>query len=131
MQTGIVRTNPTGDMRANLSLRAATEVFFRNRRIFAGASLSVLVITAVVTLLIPRQYLSDMKFLVQTSRGNVVVTPERTNPVSVVSEVTESQVNSELEILRSHDVRIPWPIPPGKNCRRINATPQPSEDTRR
>lgn len=107
MQTALVRSNSTGDTKANLSLRIAAEVFFRNRKIFAGASLFVLLLTLAVTLLTPRHYVSEMKFLVQTSRGNVVVTPERTNPVSVVSEVTEAQVNSELEILRSHDVLDP------------------------
>jgi len=107
MQTGIVRTNQTSETKANLSLRIAAEVFFRNQKIFAGASLFVLLLALSVTLLIPRHYVSDMKFLVQTSRGNVVVTPERTNPVSMVSEVTEAQVNSELEILRSHDVLDP------------------------
>ncbi len=107
MQSGIVKTNPASDRKGNLSIRIATEVFFRHKKIFFGASLFVLMLTVAVTLLIPRQYASDMKFLVQTSRGNVVVTPERTNPVSVVSEVTESQVNSELEILRSHDVLDP------------------------
>jgi uncharacterized protein involved in exopolysaccharide biosynthesis len=48
--------------------------------------------------------MSEMKFLVQNARGNVVVTPEKTNPQNVASDVTETQVNSELEILRSHDV---------------------------
>jgi len=107
MQTGIVKTNPTHNMRANLSLRDATEALFRHQKIFAGASLFILALTTAVTLLTPRQYVSEMKFLVQNSRGNVVVTPERTNPVNVVSEVTEAQVNSELEILRSHDVLDP------------------------
>jgi uncharacterized protein involved in exopolysaccharide biosynthesis len=107
MPTAIVRANPTREMTPNLSLRIAVEAFFRHQRIFAGASLFVFVLTATVTLLTRAQYVSEMKFLVQNSRGNVVVTPERTNPVNVVSEVTEAQVNSELEILRSHDVLDP------------------------
>jgi len=42
---------------------------------------------------------------VQNARGNVVVTPERTTANGNMSnEVTETQVNSEIEILRSHDV---------------------------
>jgi len=107
MQTSIVKTNSTRDPKANPSLRIAVEGLFRHRKIFGGASLFVIALTATVTLLTPRQYLSEMKFLVQNSRGNVVVTPGRTNPVNVVSEVTEAQVNSELEILHSHDVLDP------------------------
>jgi uncharacterized protein involved in exopolysaccharide biosynthesis len=107
MQTAMVKTNAAHDSKANLSLRVAVEALFRHQKIFGGAGLFVLLLTVIVTLLTPRQYVSEMKFLVQNSRGNVVVTPERTNPVNVVSEVTEAQVNSELEILHSHDVLDP------------------------
>jgi uncharacterized protein involved in exopolysaccharide biosynthesis len=107
MQTGIVRTGPTLDTRANLSLRIATEVFFRHKRLFLGVFSLVILVTVTVSFLMSKQYTSEMKFLVQNARGNVVVTPERTNPINVVSEVTEAQVNSELEILRSHDVLDP------------------------
>jgi uncharacterized protein involved in exopolysaccharide biosynthesis len=107
MQTAIVRPGPTFDMTASLSVRIATEVLFRHRRLFAGVILIVVLLVVAVSLLMTRQYVSEMKFLVQNARGNVVVTPERTNPINVVSEVTEAQVNSELEILRSHDVLDP------------------------
>jgi len=61
-------------------------------------------LTILVTLFTRKEYLSEMKFLVQNARENVVVTPERTSSTNVVSGVTEAQVNSELEILHSHDV---------------------------
>ena len=67
----------------------------------------VMFLALAASILMPRQYESEMKFLVQNARGNVVVTPQRTNPQNVVGEVTETQVNSELEILRSHDVLDP------------------------
>src|SRR5262249_11156006 len=56
----------------------------------------------------------EMKFLVQNNRGNIVITAEKTTPTTVVSDVSELQVNSELEILHSHDVLDPvadpeWP----------------------
>ncbi len=88
-------------------MRIATETFFRHKRLFAAVVSVVVLLTAVATLLMTRQYSSEMKFLVQNARGNVVVTPERTNPINVVSEVSEAQVNSEMEILRSHDVLDP------------------------
>jgi uncharacterized protein involved in exopolysaccharide biosynthesis len=93
------RTSPT-----NLSLRAAIEALFRQKLLFASVAASVLLLAIATSVLLPRQYMSEMKFLVQNARGNVVVTPEKTNPQNVVSDVTETQVNSELEILRSHDV---------------------------
>ena len=107
MHTAIVRPGPTFDTRANLSVRVAAEVLFRHRRLFAGVASIVVLLAVIASLLMTKQYVSEMKFLVQNARGNVVVTPERTNPINVVSEVTEAQVNSELEILRSHDVLDP------------------------
>ena len=90
--------------RPNLSLRVAVEAFFRQRRLFFGIVFAILVITVLLTLLLPKQYSSEMKFLVQNARGNVVITPERTNPLNVVNGVSEEQVNSEVEILHSRDV---------------------------
>jgi uncharacterized protein involved in exopolysaccharide biosynthesis len=107
MQTAIVRPGPALDTRGSLSFRIATEIFFRHKRLFAAVVSIVVLLTVVVSLSMTRQYISEMKFLVQNARGNVVVTPERTNPINVVSEVSEAQVNSELEILRSHDVLDP------------------------
>jgi uncharacterized protein involved in exopolysaccharide biosynthesis len=107
MQTAIVRTAQTFDRTANLSVRIATETVFRHRRLLAGVVSVVVFLTLAASILMTKQYVSEMKFLVQNARGNVVVTPQRTNPVNVVSEVTEGQVNSELEILRSHDVLDP------------------------
>jgi uncharacterized protein involved in exopolysaccharide biosynthesis len=107
MQTAIVRNSPTYDSRATLSVRVATEVLFRHKRLFTGVASIVVLLALLVSVLMTKQYVSEMKILVQNARGNVVVTPERTNPINVVSEVTEGQVNSELEILRSHDVLDP------------------------
>ncbi len=108
MQTGIVRSGHVFDARpASLSLRSATEALFRQKHLFLGAAGMVMFMALVASVLMPRQYASEMKFLVQNARGNVVVTPQRTNPQNVVSEVTETEVNSELEILRSHDVLDP------------------------
>jgi uncharacterized protein involved in exopolysaccharide biosynthesis len=87
--------------------RVGIEAFFRRKRIFFWTVFATLLITAVITLLTPKQYASEMKFLVQNTRGNVVLTPERTNSTGTPSDVTDTQVNSELEILHSHDVLDP------------------------
>jgi uncharacterized protein involved in exopolysaccharide biosynthesis len=108
MQTGIIKTGHVFDARAtNLSLRTAAEALFRQKRLFLSVASTVMFLAIAVSVLMPRQYVSEMKFLVQNARGNVVVTPERTNAQNVASDVTETQVNSELEILRSHDVLDP------------------------
>jgi uncharacterized protein involved in exopolysaccharide biosynthesis len=84
--------------------RAGIEGFFRRKTLFLLVASPVLMATILITLLTHKQYSSEMKFLVQNTRGNVMVTPERTSPTNIVSDVTEAQVNSELEVLNSHDV---------------------------
>jgi uncharacterized protein involved in exopolysaccharide biosynthesis len=99
MQTAI-----TNVPRGNLTPRAGVEALFRQRHLFVWITFSVLLITGLATFLRHKQYSSQMKFLVQNTRGNVVITAEKTTPTNVASDVSETQVNSELEILHSHDV---------------------------
>jgi uncharacterized protein involved in exopolysaccharide biosynthesis len=106
MPSEIVKYTPTHDSSMTMSFRSGVESFFRQRRLFTVVAIGVIAATAVVTLLMHRQYVSEMKFLVQNARQNVVLTPERTNG-NFVNEITETQVNSEIEILRSHDVMDP------------------------
>ena len=86
------------------STRAALEAFFRHRSIFFWLVLSIELVGLAFTVFTHRQYKSETKFLVQNARGNVVITPERTNQGSAVTDVTEEQLNSELEVLHSQDV---------------------------
>ncbi len=105
MPSEIVKYSPTytHDSSMSLSIRSGVEAFFRQRRLVSVVAALVIVATVALTLIMRRQYVSEMKFLVQNVRQNVVVTPERTNG-NLEREVTETQVNSEIEILRSHDV---------------------------
>src|SRR5450432_3557732 len=89
---------------SNQGMSVAAEGFFRQKRIFLFVAIGIFVVTLAVAFLTPKQYGSEMKFLVQNSRENVLLTAERTTPATTVSDVTETQVNSELEILHSRDV---------------------------
>lgn len=106
MPNEIVKYAATHDSSMTLSFRSGVESFFRQKQLFVFVAIGVIVATVVLTLLMHRQYVSEMKFLVQNARQNVVLTPERTNG-NFVNEITETQVNSEIEILRSHDVMDP------------------------
>ncbi len=86
------------------SVRAALEAFFRHRRLFLWLVLAIELAGLAAAIFTHRQYKSETKFLVQNARGNVVITPERTSQGSAVSDVTEEQLNSELEVLHSQDV---------------------------
>src|SRR5579859_6523049 len=100
-----------------LSVRAGVEALFRQRRLFAIVAGVAFGATVALTLLTPKQYLSQTKFLVQNSRTNVLVTPQRTTAPNVVSGVTEEQVNSEIEILHSRDVLDPIADPGWKDLK--------------
>jgi uncharacterized protein involved in exopolysaccharide biosynthesis len=90
--------------RSGFAPRAGIEAFFRRSGFFLWIVFVTLSLTGLITFLTPREYESSMKFLVQNARGNVLVTSERTNSGSASSDVTDTQVNSEVEILHSHDV---------------------------
>jgi uncharacterized protein involved in exopolysaccharide biosynthesis len=102
MQTAITNVSKGG-----LTPRAVVEALFRQKQLFFWMASLILVATVLATFLKHRQYSSEMKFLVLNSRGNVVITPGRTTSANVASDVSETQVNSELEILHSHDVLDP------------------------
>jgi uncharacterized protein involved in exopolysaccharide biosynthesis/Mrp family chromosome partitioning ATPase len=95
---------PVAPMRPGCAPRVVIESLFRRKRLLVWTVFVILLFTVAITLSTPKQYASEMKFLIQNMRGNVVVSAERTNSASAPNDVTDAQVNSELEILRSHDV---------------------------
>jgi uncharacterized protein involved in exopolysaccharide biosynthesis len=83
--------------------RAFTEAFFRQHRVFTYVFISVLLLAVAATMLSKKRYLSETKFLLENNRSNAVITADR-NSSATVEQITEQQLNSELEILGSDDV---------------------------
>src|SRR5205807_3873714 len=97
----------TGFSSSSISLRDATGTLFRRKGLVLFIFVIVLVGTAVVTFLLPNKYESRMKILVKNQRVDVAITPQATGgaPVSSVeNEVSENQINSEIELLTSKDL---------------------------
>ncbi|HEX4076860.1 MAG TPA: hypothetical protein VHX49_15780 [Candidatus Acidoferrales bacterium] len=107
-----------------LSLRTGVEGFFRQKRLFVFVVFAVVFATVVAIVAMRKQYLSEMALLVQNTRENVVVSAERTTTPNVSSDVTEDQVNSQVEILRSHDVIDPVADPGWANLTADKRTPE-------
>lgn len=84
-------------------VRALAEGFFRQRRMFTAVFVIVLLPVVVSTLTAKKQYRSEMKFLLENNRSNEVITADR-SASPAVTEITEQQINSELDILASEDV---------------------------
>lgn len=83
--------------------RVCAEAFFRQRHIFTAIFLIVVLLTVAATVLPKRRFLSETKFLLENNRSNSVITADR-NSTAAIEQITEQQVNSELEILGSDDV---------------------------
>src|SRR2546426_1651302 len=89
-----------------ISLRDGASALFRRRGMVLFIFLTVVLGTAGVTLLLPNKYESRMKILVKNQRVDVAITPEATSsaPSGVDGEVSENEINSEIELLTSRDL---------------------------
>lgn len=83
------------------TVRPFLESVFRHRGLWLAVAVFVIGLTVAFALLMPRQYRSEMSILVQNARGTYQVTPQRTTGSIEVNGVTEEQINSEIEVLRS------------------------------
>jgi protein tyrosine kinase modulator len=86
------------------SVRPFLESAFRFRGLWITAVLSVVALSVAFVLFIPREYQSKMNILVENARSNYQITPQRTSGVIEVNSVTEEQINSEIQVLRSRDL---------------------------
>jgi uncharacterized protein involved in exopolysaccharide biosynthesis len=89
------------------SLRDGAGAMFRRRGLVLVIFLTVVIGTAVVTLLLPNKYESRLKILVKNQRVDVAITPEATSGApapAVENDVSENQINSEIELLTSKDL---------------------------
>jgi uncharacterized protein involved in exopolysaccharide biosynthesis len=92
---------------SQISVRDLASILFRHKLLICTTFLTVVVGTAVLTLLMPNEYESRMKILVKNTRSDVPITPERTTGTAGTyfeNEVSENQINSEIELLTSDDL---------------------------
>jgi len=92
---------------AQLTVRDAASVWFRHKLLMTMTFLTIALGTAVVTVLQPNEYESRTKILVKNLRTDVPITPERTNGANGIAsdkDVSETQINSEIEVLTSKDL---------------------------
>ena len=75
----------------------------RQKYVIAGTFVAVLALTSLVTLMLPKKYEAHMKVLVRRERPEQVLSPD-TNSAVLRAEVSEEDVNSEIELLTSAEV---------------------------
>jgi uncharacterized protein involved in exopolysaccharide biosynthesis len=88
----------------SISLRRFVVVLFRHKLLITELFVGVFSLVACAILLTPRQYESRMKILVKNERADLVVSPDARDLGQVPPEVSENQVNSEIELLFSNDL---------------------------
>jgi polysaccharide chain length determinant protein (PEP-CTERM system associated) len=90
----------------SISVRDGASALFRRRWLVLFTFFAVVVGTVVVTWMIPNKYESRMKILVKNQRVDVAITPQATGgaPIGVDAEVSETEINSEIELLTSRDL---------------------------
>jgi uncharacterized protein involved in exopolysaccharide biosynthesis len=86
------------------TLRDLLAIIFRQRRVAVSTFLVVLALTAVYAWLTPA-YQAHMKVLLRRGRIDAVVSPEQDSPIALVRpEISEEELNSEVELLRDQEL---------------------------
>jgi uncharacterized protein involved in exopolysaccharide biosynthesis len=88
----------------SFSLRDLVAVGFRHKRIAMLCFFGFLLGSVLAAIFQPAQYRATTKFLVDRERQDPVVSPEQNAPVVMRGEVSEEELNSEIELLQSGDV---------------------------
>src|SRR5262249_29945187 len=103
----MTRQLTTGLGNSSISVRDGASALFRRRALVLFTFLAVITGTIIISLILPKRYSSRMKILVKTQRVDLAITPEATTggaTPTVDNEVSENQINSEIELLTSNDL---------------------------
>jgi len=75
----------------------------RRKRVFFGALALIAFLVAVFILLLPAKYRAEARLFITRSRVDTPLTSDRTTATPVRSDVTEEEVSSEMELLKSRE----------------------------
>jgi uncharacterized protein involved in exopolysaccharide biosynthesis len=95
---------PEIDRGTPVSIRSILAALFRRKLLFLSLFTSIVAIATLLTMLMPKKYESRMKVLVKNERADMVVSPDPRNGAQPRTDVSEAQVNSEIELLKSNDL---------------------------
>jgi uncharacterized protein involved in exopolysaccharide biosynthesis len=94
----------TAEGTQSFTLRDFLAIGFRQRRLIIKTFLGIFSTAIVFAFLLPKKYEAQMKILVRHERAEAVVSPERESPVQWRTEVSEEELQSEAELIRSRDL---------------------------
>jgi len=93
-----------GDERQSVTLRDLLSVGFRQKRLMINTFLGIFSLVILLAAILPRKYQSEMKILVRHERADNMVTPDREQPMQLRTDVSEAELQSEAELLKSRDL---------------------------
>ena len=88
----------------SFTLRDFVAIGFRHKRLLILCFGTLLVGTIVAALMMPPKYQAVTKILVKRERVDPVVTPQRSDNMQVKEDISEEELNSEIELIESDDV---------------------------
>lgn len=88
----------------SFSLRDVLTIVFRHKRVVVLSFLGILTGAVLASVFTPAEYRASTKFLIERERLDPVISPGQTTPSEARSEVTEEELNSEVELIESADV---------------------------
>jgi uncharacterized protein involved in exopolysaccharide biosynthesis len=96
-------SDPNGELRGP-TLRDVLTPIFRHKRAGILTAMALFMGTTVMVLLLPENYEAEMKILVTRDRMDPVASSNPNVPPQGRTDVTEDELNSEVELLRSRDL---------------------------
>ena len=93
-----------GEQTSFPTLRDLLAPVFRWRRLFVISFFGIFLGAVLSGLLLPKDFEAQMKILVRRERVDPMVTPDRDAQPQLRVEVTEEELNSEVELLKSRDL---------------------------
>jgi len=88
----------------SFTARDVAAIVFRHKKVMVLCFIGVVIGVALSTLVLPTKYRAETKLLVKRERVDPVVSPEQNTPVTFHDTVAEEEINSEVELITSHDV---------------------------
>ena len=88
----------------HVTVRDFLAIGFRQRRLMVTTFIALLGAVVGIALILPKQYEAQMKILVRHERADSVVSAERETPRQTQSEISEGELESEAELLKSKDL---------------------------
>src|ERR1039457_4695369 len=86
------------------TLRDIVTPIFRHRKLVFITFLTLVLGTILGIILLPKDYEAKMEILVKRERVDAAVSPGRDTALANSGDVTEEELNSEVELLKSRDL---------------------------